>query len=164
MLTKRFSSQRLNKSSGFTIVELLIVIVIIGILAALVVIAYNGLQTRARDSTRVTDMRNIKTAIESYYADNGTYPPNPVAYRVSSMASLVPKYIKQAPTDPINAAQDGKAYIYYYIIGYKKTGPTTYINTGSTNDYMMSMSLESSSGPQYTGYGAPGNLNWLDGN
>ncbi len=48
------------KSQGFTIVELLIVIVIIGILAALVIVAYNGIQARASDTKRVTDMQNVK--------------------------------------------------------------------------------------------------------
>lgn len=154
------SLKRLQKSPGFTIVELLIVIVIIGILAALVIVAYTGIQARARDSTRVTDMRNVKTAIEAYAADNnGDYPPTSfpgLAYY------LVPKYIKAIPTDPINAAQDGKAYIYYYARGYKKNG-TSFV-AATANDYIMSMSLESSSGPIHNGYGAPGTLNWIDGN
>lgn len=159
MRAKAIFLKRLNKSSGFTIVELLIVIVIIGVLAALVIVAYNGIQARARDATRVTDMRNVKTAIESYYADNSSYPP---ANFTSLSSYLVPKYIKSIPIDPINAAQGGKAYIYYYTRGYKKSG-TSYV-VGTANDYIMSMSLESSNGPIHNGYGAPGTLNWIDGN
>lgn len=161
MLRRHTDSKRLNKAFGFTIVELLIVIVIIGILAALVIVAYNGIQARARDTTRTTDMRNIRSALAAYNADNSAYPPTNFA---GLATYLVPQYIKAIPVDSINAAQDGKAYIYYYIRGYKKTGPASYINTGSASDYIASMSLESSTGPTHSGYGAPGTLNWLDGN
>jgi prepilin-type N-terminal cleavage/methylation domain-containing protein len=53
-----------RKQTGFTIVELLIVIVVIGILAAITIVAYNGVQTRANQSKIDTDMRNLKQAIE----------------------------------------------------------------------------------------------------
>jgi prepilin-type N-terminal cleavage/methylation domain-containing protein len=61
--------------TGFTIVELLIVIVVIGILAAITVVAYNGTQVRARDTARISKVKDISHAIELYYADNGRYPP-----------------------------------------------------------------------------------------
>jgi prepilin-type N-terminal cleavage/methylation domain-containing protein len=60
--------------SGFTIVELLIVIVVIAILAALVLTAYTGVQQRARDSSRASDVRSIATAAEAYRAENTAYP------------------------------------------------------------------------------------------
>ena len=61
--------------SGFTIVELLIVIVVIAILAAITIVAYNGIQQRARDSARSSAVENIQKALESYRAINGVYPP-----------------------------------------------------------------------------------------
>lgn len=61
-------------SQGFTIVELLIVIVIIGILAALVIVAYGGIQSRARDAGRIQKVKEITKAIEAYYVDYGYYP------------------------------------------------------------------------------------------
>lgn len=61
--------------SGFTIVELLIVIVVIGILAAITIVAYNGIQSRARDNGRITKIKSIAKAIEMYKVDNGRYPP-----------------------------------------------------------------------------------------
>lgn len=66
----------LKKTSqrGFTIVELLIVIVVIGILAALVLNTFAGVQKRARDTERQTDATAISTQLERYYADNGKYP------------------------------------------------------------------------------------------
>ena len=57
--------------AGFTLVELLIVIVVIGILAAISIVAYNGIIGRARDSQRAQDMNTIKNALLMYDAENG---------------------------------------------------------------------------------------------
>ena len=61
---------------GFTVVELLIVIVVIGILAALVLNSFAGVQAKARDTQRQTDINAIATQLEACYNDrcNGTYP------------------------------------------------------------------------------------------
>lgn len=59
-------------SSGFTIVELLIVIVVIAILASISTVAYNGVQSRARDSARKSDISALAKAISLYKIDNGT--------------------------------------------------------------------------------------------
>jgi type IV pilus assembly protein PilA len=62
-------------SSGFTIVELLIVIVVIGILAAITIVAYNGIQNRAKTSSaRSTTSDTVKKA-ELYNTEVGNYPP-----------------------------------------------------------------------------------------
>lgn len=60
--------------NGFTIVELLIVIVIIGILAALVIVAYNGIQNKAVETSVQTDVRNIVNKVEAYKSESGVYP------------------------------------------------------------------------------------------
>ena len=67
-------SLKKKAASGFTIVELLIVIVVIGILAALVVTTYNGIQQKARDTERKTDINAIHSQVEAYQAQNGKYP------------------------------------------------------------------------------------------
>lgn len=68
------------KLSGFTIVELLIVIVVIAILAAISIVAYSGITARANDSQRMSDLAAINKALALYKADHGSYPktqPNP---------------------------------------------------------------------------------------
>lgn len=63
-------TKKRNKQSGFTIVELLIVIVIIGILATLVLNTFQGAQAKARDSKRDTDIKAISTQLEACYNDD----------------------------------------------------------------------------------------------
>lgn len=63
-----------NKQKGFTIVELLIVIVVIGILVALVVTTFSGIQKKARDTERQTDIKAIHGQVEAYLAQKGVYP------------------------------------------------------------------------------------------
>lgn len=61
--------------NGFTIVELLIVIVVIAVLAAITVVAYNGIQQRADNTRRVAAAREWYKRIQTYIATNGAYPP-----------------------------------------------------------------------------------------
>jgi prepilin-type N-terminal cleavage/methylation domain-containing protein len=63
-----------KSTSGFTIVELLIVVVVIAILAAISVVAYTSIQERARDSIRADAMAKIERALELYKTDHGRYP------------------------------------------------------------------------------------------
>ena len=72
-LTYHLHTSRRN-SSGFTIVELLIVVVVIAILAAISIVAYTGIQNRANDSAAQSDITNFAKKIQLYYAEYGAYP------------------------------------------------------------------------------------------
>ncbi len=63
-----------TKQEGFTIVELLIVIVVIIILAGLVLVTFNGVQQKGRNTERITDLKAIQSHLETYNAQNGKYP------------------------------------------------------------------------------------------
>ncbi|MBM3210429.1 type II secretion system protein [Candidatus Saccharibacteria bacterium] len=64
----------MKKQTGFTIVELLIVIVVIAILAAITIVAYNGIQNRANDTAVQSDLRNIAGKIREFQVINDRLP------------------------------------------------------------------------------------------
>jgi general secretion pathway protein G len=126
-----------TRRTGFTIVELLIVIVVIGILAAITIVAYNGVQGRARDSQRVSDLKGIVKALEIYKVNNGTYPtpvstPNASSWEVSTdgsgnatnfLSALVSTTgVSKVPVDPINTGTtlnpsiNNATYEYFYYV------------------------------------------------
>jgi len=80
-----------KRASGFTIVELLIVIVVIAILAAITIVAYNGIQNRAYDSTIQQDLENYAKKAELFNVDNSHYPP-----AATDLASLQVKATQSA--------------------------------------------------------------------
>lgn len=63
-----------NRQAGFTIVELLIVIVVIAILAAIVIVGFGAIQGRAHDSSVQNDLSEIAKKIQMYHVINGVYP------------------------------------------------------------------------------------------
>ncbi|MDL2341723.1 MAG: type II secretion system protein [Patescibacteria group bacterium] len=81
-----------KRNQGFTIVELLIVIVVIGILAALVITTYSGIQAKARNGKRSSDINAVQTQLEGFYSQNGYYPSladlNSKTWRATNMKSL----------------------------------------------------------------------------
>lgn len=71
----------MKTKSGFTLVELLIVIVVLAILAAISVVAYNGIQNRSHDTIVKSDLNNLAKNFELYKIDhaNGAHPTNALA-------------------------------------------------------------------------------------
>lgn len=104
---------------GFTIVELLIVIVVIGILAAITIVAYNGIQGRANDAERTTDVKQLHKALEAFYATNGYYPSvgdvRNASFRANSLK--IPESIVQPPgqTSTIGYCWSSSPNSYCYV-------------------------------------------------
>ncbi len=69
-----FSHTFHNRKSGFTLIELLVVIAVIGILASVILASLNSARGKARDARRLSDMKQIQTALELYYDTYGVYP------------------------------------------------------------------------------------------
>lgn len=126
--------------SGFTIVELLIVIVVIAILAAISIVAYTGIQQRGRDSQRKSDLASIGKAIELYHADNGVYPmtggwctqisnPSRGSGFSAAFQAAIAEYMPRIPFDPLYA----ETYQDYF-----------YIRNPSGQSYALFAELESS--------------------
>lgn len=82
----------MTQKKGFTLIELLVVVAIIGLLSTLSIVALNTARAKARDARRVSDVKQIQTALELYYNDKGDYP--------ASTATLSPTYMGTVPTPP----------------------------------------------------------------
>jgi prepilin-type N-terminal cleavage/methylation domain-containing protein len=86
----------LSLSKGFTLLELLIVIGLIGILVMIAAVAYSSAQKKSRDSRRTSDIKALQAATEQYNANNnGIYP--------TTVDELAPYFPGGTPTDPKNA-------------------------------------------------------------
>jgi general secretion pathway protein G len=107
-----------NKNDGFTIVELLIVIVIIGILATLVIVTFTGIQQRARNTKRQTDVNAVSSHLEAYNANTGMYPTltnmNTSSWVSTNLKGLDPNALQdpQGSGQTLVAAPAAKAYAY----------------------------------------------------
>ena len=115
----------MKPNRGFTLIELLIVIAIVGTLSTVVLVSLNSARAKARDSQRISSIKQVQTALALYQADNGSYPisagSNWMGY-ISDYGSysttgaggyipnLAPTYIKELPIDPNSTASNGYLY------------------------------------------------------
>ena len=95
--------KNIRSRQGFTLLELMIVVVIVGMLAIIIVPNLVSGPTRARDSQRKADLQTIKNSLEGYYNDNNSYPTT-----LEVLTQGNSPYLKALPTDP----KTKTAYIY----------------------------------------------------
>lgn len=104
----------MNFRKGFTIVELAIVISVIGILAAVTVVSYNGAQQRAEYSRAQTDMKHINDAIDIYRSQTGSYPAGTGSFQDinSSSTNVYTVLVNGKYIDEMPSAKTGYTYQY----------------------------------------------------
>lgn len=151
---------------GFTLIELLVVIAIIGILSTLAVVALNTARLKSRDAKRVSDIKQLQTALELYFADHGNaYPATPTNTHLGERSGTggvaaagdalilcdgwksgitgetcgagAAMYMGQVPGDP----QPSSGHHY------------TYAQTGSGSGYTITFDLEGQTGDLAAGTG-----------
>ena len=135
-----------NKNeNGFSLFELLIVISIIGILTAIVSVAYSGAQKKTRDTRRVEDMKLIQTAAEQYYSQmNYVYPAS------TAVSAWTPTngqaVLNVFPSDPKN--DDTYKYTYNGGVGtsYCACAVVENVNNGNADDNSCSFDVGNSGG------------------
>ncbi|HTO77076.1 MAG TPA: type II secretion system protein [Thermoanaerobaculia bacterium] len=90
---------RRSRQSGFTLLELLVVMTIIGILAAIAVPALRDSPQRAREATLKEDLFTLRSVIDQYHGDKGVFPPD--------LQTLVTDgYIRKVPIDPMTKSAE----------------------------------------------------------
>jgi general secretion pathway protein G len=121
------------KKQGFTLIELLVSISIIVLLTSVAVVYYQQAGKKARDNKREADLEQIRSALEMYRSDNGSYPTGDWGTMTNTLISG--NYLGEVPTDP-------KGYSYYYnrittttyeLCAYKETGGSDSCTGGSNN-------------------------------
>ena len=135
-----------NKPTGFTLIEMLVVISIIGILATLVAANLNSARSRARDAQRKSDLKNIETALRIYYNDHQSYPANDSSNQMLACDPAIATcawgdewnngnivYMQTLPKDPLSPGQE-----YRYTRG-------TATDPSDTDSYILQACLENKS-------------------
>lgn len=123
--------KQLRKESGFTIIELLIVIAIIGILATLVLTNFQGAQAKGRDTVRKNDINSLYQKLEEYYNENGSYVNTAVS--TANASTLFPGIDGGAVTD-----EDG-GVIQTTFSTSTATAPTPTVTNTSGEEYELAL-------------------------
>ena len=90
--------RRRRNQRGFSLIELIVVVTIIGILAGIALINVRTAQTKAREAALKENLFQMRKAIDNFYADKQRYP--------ASLEELTPNYIRRIPADPITMQTD----------------------------------------------------------
>jgi general secretion pathway protein G len=93
------SMRRRRAAGGFTLIELMVVLALISVLAAMGVVQYRNSVLRTKEAVLSEDLFRMRDAIDQYYADKGKYPAN--------LDTLVTDgYLRQVPKDPVTNSTD----------------------------------------------------------
>lgn len=132
-----------KNNKGFTLIELLVVIAIIGLLSTLAVVALGNARQKARDAKRLSDLKQMQTALELYYTDKTDYPAAAAPLTLgaaadsacldgtgfTTVALCASPYMGQVPADPLPAQN----YVY-------TKGANTYTITATLETTMNGLS------------------------
>lgn len=117
----------MKKQKGFTLIELLVVIAIIGLLSTLAVVSLNNARQKSRDAKRVSDIKQVQTALELYYNDHNGYPATLGTSIVGASTAGSVTYMAAVPTNP---SPNGSTYTY----------------SGAPSTYTLTYTLEAATG------------------
>lgn len=88
----------MQKLAGFTLIEILVAITIMGVIFGVIITSSTAVQRFARDTQRQSDLKAIQSALQHYYADNNSYPDS-----LTKLTSGAKVYLQKIPVDPVAA-------------------------------------------------------------
>lgn len=163
--------KRMGKQSGFTIVELLIVVVVIAILAAITIISYNGIQNRAYDSAVQSDMENFAKAVQLQNAEFSAYPfplTKAMGIKVSRNAYMVRNNVYYCVNTTTNQfalgsiSKSGKGFSYTPSAGMQSYADGQANVSGGNTCALVGLSYNSAYGVYALDAGSGWNTTWLN--
>ncbi len=136
----------MTNQKGFTLVELLVVIAIIAILSTLAVVALNSARQKSRDAKRVSDIKQVQTALELYFGDQNAYPFGTIALVAQNGTLGDANHVALSSTNGFNTTAAGTTYMGKVPSNPSPNGGNyTYASTdGST--YTITFVLEGNTG------------------
>lgn len=145
------SSFRFQDRRGFTLIEVLIVIAIIGILASVVLVGLGPIQKQGRDSRRVSDLRQTQNGLELYFNRNGRYPAAATWTDLRNALIGGGIGVSNVPNDPRNVAP----YVYQYGTDVSGSSYTLGAQLEDTNNPVLQDDIDGTVNGVNCGSGSP---------
>ncbi len=128
--------RQFRNKRGFTLVEIILVIIIIGILAAIIVPKFAGQSDKAKIATTKANLNSLRSAVRLWQSDNDGTPP-------AALANLVPNYIRAIPEEAITPSTD---------VGAANDGTGGWVYTAADGDVSVNLAGNDSNGDAYADY------------
>lgn len=171
-------------SRGFTLIELVVVIGIIGVLAGIIMVSVGGSSANTRDAKRIADLKNLQAAINLYIQDTGAppatngwwaqlnnsctspWPPGPYSLLRPGYYAVLPEDPQTTNTAALTQCSSASGIWYWYGRGRSLSGSSLVVT--DANRYIVCATLEKSSTPGYqvipNPWGTTPALNYCIGN
>jgi len=128
--------RQFRNKRGFTLVEIILVIIIIGILAAIIVPKFAGQSDKAKIATTKANLNSLRSAVRLWQSDNDGTPP-------AALANLVPNYIRAIPEEAVTPSTDVKA---------ANDGAGGWVYTAADGEVAVNLAGNDSNGDPYADY------------
>jgi len=102
-----------NNTRGFTIVEMIIVVIVIGIIVAITVVSYSSITTSSNQQTLQTELKGVASKLTRYKADNGGYPALLSDINVSNTSTITYTYTYGSVSDGYCLVSAGYSMSFY---------------------------------------------------
>ena len=140
----------MKNNKGFTLIELLVVIAIIGLLANIAMMSINNARQKSRDAKRVSDIKEIQTALEMYFSTVNSYPSGTIASTVQNGTLGVSPRLTFSSTNGFNTTAGTGIVFMGKVPADPGSNTYTYSSTNGSS-YSLTFTLEGKAGSLASG-------------